>query len=89
MNLENVIGMAATAVAVIGFVPQVIKTFTTKKAEDVALTQPILIAIGMCFWTVYGVMIGDFVIVTSNILIFSLNLAVVGMKITYSREKTK
>ena len=85
MRIEQLIGPFAVLFSVIGFMPQVIKTLVTKKTSDVALAQPVMIALGMVLWSVYGVMIKDFVIITSNILIFSLNLVVIIMKLKYKK----
>lgn len=81
------IGILAGTITCAGFVPQVIKTFRTKKAEDVSLLQPLIISVGIFLWFIYGLLLKDLAIILANIFAFICNLALIAMKIKYTGQK--
>ena len=50
----EILGLFAGVITSIGFIPQLIKGYMTKKLEDVAYFMPIVLAIGMAIWFIYG-----------------------------------
>ncbi len=86
MTTPHIIVTLAVIISITGFSPQVIKILKTKKVDDIAIAQPVMIALGMIAWTVYGIMIKDYAIIISNIIVFFLNTTVIGLKIYYSNK---
>jgi len=66
-----------------GFIPQVIKGFVTKKVDDVAFWQPVLLGTGMTLWIIYGAMLNDWPILATNILAVSCNIIIIIQKFMY------
>jgi MtN3 and saliva related transmembrane protein len=86
MKLVTLIGFAAGIFSSAGFIPQVIKGFVTKKCDDVALWQPILLILGMGLWTVYGIMLKEVPIIAANGVAITCNAIVIIQKIVYRKK---
>lgn len=82
------IGFISGILTTVGFLPQVIKSLRTKKVEDVAIAQPIVLLIGMSGWLLYGVLREDPVIIMANIVSIALNLWLIVLKIKFRSEVT-
>ena len=83
-NYVDFFGYFAALLTTIAFLPQLIKTLRTKKAEDVSLTTLILFLTGVAAWIVYGLKISSIPILIANIITFVLNLLILVFKIIYS-----
>ena len=88
MNSENVefFGYFAAILTTVAFVPQLIKTLKTKKAEDVSLITLIMFITGVISWIIYGYKISSSPILIANIITFILNLFILLSKIYYSKN---
>jgi MtN3 and saliva related transmembrane protein len=83
MTTLTLIGYAAGTISSIGYLPQMIKGFATKKMDDVALWQPILLTFGMLLWLIYGLMMKDMPIILANVFAVACNAIVMVQKIVY------
>ena len=79
-------GYFAAILTTAAFLPQLIKTLKTKKAEDVSLTTLIMFISGVVFWIIYGYQISSSPILIANIITFTLNLFILISKIYYSKN---
>ena len=88
MNSLNVefFGYFAAILTTVAFLPQLIKTLKTKKAEDVSLITLIMFISGVGFWIIYGYKISSSPILLANIITFILNLFILISKIYYSKN---
>lgn len=64
------IGTAAALLTTFGFVPQIIKMRKTKSARDVSLATLFQFSAGVILWTLYGLHIGDVIIIAANAISF-------------------
>jgi len=85
MNIEF-FGYFAAILTTAAFLPQLIKTLKTKKAEDVSLITLIMFISGVSFWIIYGYEISSSPILIANIITFILNLFILISKIFYSKK---
>lgn len=76
----------AGVLVLLGFVPQVIRSYKRKQMEDVSSFLMILIAVGMFLWIIYGVYRQDPTIIGTNVGGMALNLILLGMKYKYTRK---
>jgi len=60
------LGLLAGAVTSAGFLPQLIKGYKTKKLDDISYFMPIVLAMGMSLWFLYGIFRDDFAIIIAN-----------------------
>lgn len=65
-----IIGTIAAILTTFGFVPQIIKIYKTKSAKDVSIMTLFQFSVGTFLWTLYGLHIGDLIIITANIVTF-------------------
>ena len=88
MKIFNVefFGYFAAILTTLAFVPQLIKTLNTKKAEDVSLTTLIMFLTGVAAWIIYGVQISSKPILIANVITFILNLLILIFKVYYSKK---
>ena len=79
-------GYFAAILTTLAFLPQLIKTLKTKKAEDVSLITLIMFLTGVLSWIVYGYKIASIPILLANLITFVLNLLILIFKITFSKK---
>jgi len=77
-------GLIAGAVTSMGFIPQLIKGYKTKRLEDISYFMPIVLAIGMTMWFIYGFLISAIAVICANIFGVSCCLILIGLKKKYS-----
>ncbi len=82
MNI-TIIGLIAGAITSFGFIPQIVKGLKTKKLEDVSYYMPIVLAIGMTLWLIYGLIQNDIAIVSANVFGTACNVIIIAMKKKY------
>ena len=87
MNIEF-FGYFAAILTTSAFLPQLIKTLKTKKAEDVSLLTLIMFIIGVFSWIIYGYRITSIPILVANSITLILNLLILGSKIIYSKNNS-
>jgi len=85
LNVES-FGYFAAILTTLAFLPQLIKTLRTKKADDVSLITLIMFLTGVLFWIIYGYKISSTPILLANLITFILNLLILIFKITYSKK---
>ncbi len=79
-------GYFAAILTTLAFLPQLIKTLKTKKAEDVSLITLIMFLTGVLSWIIYGYKISSFPILIANVITFILNLLILIFKISFSKK---
>ncbi|HLC39350.1 MAG TPA: SemiSWEET transporter [archaeon] len=82
-DLISIIGLIALIATSIGFLPQVIKTWKTRKTRDISLYMIALWMIGTGSWFIYGLMKNDAFIMSANGIIFSLTVILLALKLKY------
>ena len=85
MNVD-IFGYLAAILTTAAFLPQLIKTLKTKKADDVSLTTLVMFIIGVLSWIIYGYKISSIPILTANMVTLILNLLILISKIYYSKS---
>ena len=85
MNVE-IFGYIAAILTTAAFLPQLIKTLKTKKADDVSLVTLIMFIVGVLCWIIYGYKISSIPILLANLITFLLNLLILISKIYFSKS---
>ena len=81
----DIFGYFAAILTTSAFLPQLIKTLRTKKADDVSLTTLVMFIIGVLSWIIYGYKISSTPIITANLITLILNLLILFSKIYFSK----
>ena len=79
-------GYLAAILTTTAFLPQLIKTIKTQKADDVSLVTLIMFICGVFSWVIYGFLISSIPILTANVITFLLNLSILISKVSYSKK---
>ncbi len=84
-NLTSIdlLGLIAGTFTTIAFLPQLIKTWNSKSAEDISLGMFLLFSLGVALWGVYGFEIHSIPVIIANLVTFLLTLSILGLKIYY------
>jgi len=84
MNVD-IFGYFAAILTTVAFLPQLIKTLKTKKADDVSLTTLIMFIIGVLSWIIYVYKISSTPILIANLITLILNLLILISKEYFSK----
>ena len=79
-------GTAAAVLSTAAFIPQVWKTWKTRRAEDVSYALLIAFCSGCFCWVVYGYMIQAYAVFDANLITLKLNLLILGLKISFEKS---
>ena len=86
MFSPDTFGFIAAALTTIAFLPQVIKTWRTKKAEDVSIVMLLMFITGLLVWIVYAIQTHALPVLIANIITFILNVTILTLKLIYGRD---
>ena len=76
-------GFIAATLTTIAFLPQVIKTWRTKKAEDVSIVMLVMFISGLLFWIIYAIQTNSLPVLIANVITFMLNITILILKLIY------
>jgi MtN3 and saliva related transmembrane protein len=82
--LLEIFGLVAGTVTSIGFIPQIVRGYKTKKLDDVSYFMPTILAVGMTLWFIYGVFSNAIAIIAANAFGVGCCLTLIIMKKMYS-----
>ncbi len=86
MTLETIIGILAGACTTLAVIPQIIKSWRTKKVMDVSPIMFSILIFGVGLWVVYGVLKMDIPIIIFNGISFLLNLSMLFLMLAYKSK---
>lgn len=84
---SEVLGLVAGALTTIAFVPQVLRILRTRSAHDISWLLFGILAVGSALWLWYGMRVGSFPLVVTNVITLTLQLLIFGLKWRYGRGK--
>jgi len=79
------IGSCAAVSTTVSFVPQLIRVWRRRSADDISLTMFLLFSLGVLCWLIYGIGIGSYPIIAANIVTLALALAILVLKLCFGR----
>ena len=83
MNWIKIIGLVAGLCTATSLLPQVIKTFKEKKAEQVSLFMLIVLLTGQILWITYGVAKSDIPIIATNGFSLLVDILMIVLRIKF------
>jgi len=86
MNWIKIIGLVAGLCTATSLLPQVIKTFKEKKAEQVSLFMLIVLLSGQILWIVYGVAKSDIPIIATNGFSLLVDILMIVLRIKFKKS---
>ena len=82
MNLEW-LGYLAATLTTVAFVPQAVKTLRTRDTSGISLGMYSVFTIGIACWFGYGVYLGSWPMILSNVITFVLAAIILVLKIRH------
>jgi len=83
MEPITVVGIIAAILGNAAIFPQVMKSWKTKKTDDISLIMYIMFTTAVALWLIYGIAIRNFPIILSDSIGLALVLTVLYLKIRY------
>jgi len=79
------IGIVAALLTTFGFVPQIIKMHKTRSSKDISLVTLYQFSAGVFLWTLYGIHLGDAIIIMANLISFLILIVAICVYYYYKK----
>lgn len=89
INYITTLGLVAGVLTTIAYLPQLIKTWKSKSADDLSWSMLIILCTGIVLWLVYGVYVHDVPIIAANIVTFLFASIILFLKVRYKKDIVK
>ena len=86
MDWTEIIGLTASALSSLTFMPQVYKAWKTKSVEDLSLAMVFFIFFSTILWLIYGFGRGALPIIICNGIIFVLSILLLYFKFSFNKK---
>lgn len=87
MDYINLLGLTAGSLTTVSFLPQVVKTWKRRSADDISSGMFVLFSAGVLLWLLYGLALGALPIIVANAITLALALTVLGLKALFQRRR--
>jgi MtN3 and saliva related transmembrane protein len=84
--MTELLGFAAAACTTLAFLPQVVRVWRTRSADDISLAMYLIMLTGVALWIVYGLRIHSVPLVAANVSTLALAGAVLAGKLRFRRR---
>ena len=85
--LSNIIAILAPAVNCMQLVPQLHKTFTTKRVNDLSCHSLLLLLVANILWMAHGYFIADIATILSSVITMIVNILLLTCYAIYNKPK--
>ncbi|HEU4472615.1 MAG TPA: SemiSWEET transporter [Flavisolibacter sp.] len=83
MDGTQIIGLVAGILTASSLLPQVVKSFKEKKADEISLAMLFVLQAGVILWIIYGIKRNDLPIIATNSFSLLVNITMVVLRIKY------
>ena len=77
------LGYVAATLTTVAFVPQAVKTLRTRDTRAISLGMYLVFTVGLCFWLAYGIALGSWPMILSNIVTLALAVLILALKLRH------
>ena len=77
------LGYIAATLTTLSFVPQAAQIIRSKHTRGISMPMYLTFTVGVVFWLGYGVVLGSWPIILSNIITLALAATILGLKLRY------
>jgi MtN3 and saliva related transmembrane protein len=81
--LVQIVGVGAALCSTTSFAPQLLKLWREKSGEAVSVGMYALTVTGFSLWSAYGLLLGSWPLVVSNLISLALSCAILVLKLRY------
>jgi MtN3 and saliva related transmembrane protein len=86
MEWPELIGWLATLCSTVSFAPQAWKVIRTRRTQDLSVWMYAVTVTGFGLWTGYGVLLGKWPLIITNVICQSLSSFILAMKLLPRRD---
>jgi MtN3 and saliva related transmembrane protein len=87
MISPDFVGYGAAVLTTAAFVPQAVKSWSTRDLSGISLSMYSLFTLGVGLWLIYGILIDSWPVILANGVTLALAGAVLGLKVSHMRRK--
>jgi MtN3 and saliva related transmembrane protein len=84
----TLIGSIAGVCTTVAFLPQVIRVWRLKRADEISLLTFLVFSIGTLVWLIYGLLVASWPIIVANGVTFVLSMTILSMKLKWDRRSS-
>ena len=81
--LIDIIGVAGAALTTLCWLPQALKVIRERETRALSLLATAGFTVGVAFWLIYGLAIGDWPLIGSDAITLALMLPILATKLRY------
>ena len=81
------LGFAAATLTTASFLPQALLTLRTRDVSGISLGMYGAFTVGVALWLVFGLYLGSWPIIVSNVVTLGLAIVILATKISVERER--
>jgi MtN3 and saliva related transmembrane protein len=85
MTSNDILGYVAGGITAVTFLPQVIKTYKKRSAEDVSLLMFVIAVSCEILWIIYAININNWVIILTNATLMVMALMMIYFKLRFNK----
>jgi MtN3 and saliva related transmembrane protein len=82
----TILGLVAASLTTFAFLPQIVKVWRSKSAQDISMSWLITFSSGIFLWLVYGLILGQLPIIMANATTLGLTLVILYFKFKYQSK---
>jgi MtN3 and saliva related transmembrane protein len=83
----EMVGYAAAALTMFGFLPQLVKMMRTRSVDDVSLLMMVQMGVGVALWLVYGLHLNNSPLIVANVVSLSILALGIGVYFRYTTRR--
>jgi MtN3 and saliva related transmembrane protein len=89
MTGVEILGYSAGFITTLTFLPQVIKTWKEKSAQDISLLMFLIAAVNEVMWIAYGALLNpvNWVIILTNSIVLAMSCTMIFLKLRYRHSR--
>lgn len=85
----DAVGYVAASLTTAAWVPQLVRTWRTKSADDLSPGMLAAFTAGVCLWLVFGLARGSGPVIAANAMTLLLSLGLIGMRVAFRTRPGK
>ncbi|MHC5769432.1 MAG: SemiSWEET family sugar transporter [Nostoc sp.] len=89
IDFTTILGLVAGLLTTLAYLPQLIKTWQSKSANDLSWSMLIILCVGIILWLIYGFSVHDIPLIAANIVTLLIASVILVLKIRYSSGTDK
>lgn len=88
MNWVEIVGLVGSFLSSVTFMPQVYKTWKTKRADDLSFEMMLIVFISTIVWLIYGIYNSPMLwpVIICNGIVCVLSLLLIFFKLTFKKQ---